>query len=106
VLAGFAVAAVAAAVFADWPAEVAGQRAFVPHGLLGFGFGPHLLSQVFHLHGFQLVSWNVYVLPGLALFALLLAWAAIARRRTPHGQVPGHAGSVSKPGQPRPPALR
>jgi len=77
----FAVAAVAAAVFADWPAELGGSRAFVPHGLLGFHFGPHLLGEVFRLHGFQLISWNVYVLPGLAMFALLLAWAAIARRR-------------------------
>ena len=64
-LAWFAVAAAAAAVFMDWPAEVAGPRAFVPHGLLGFGFGPHILAEVFHLHGLQQITWNVYVLPGL-----------------------------------------
>jgi alpha-1,2-mannosyltransferase len=89
----FAVAAVAAAVFADWPAEVAGPRAFVPHGLLGFHFGPHLLGQIFRLHGFQQVSWNVYVLPGLAMLALMVAWAAIARRRRhlPPPAVPGAA---------------
>lgn len=44
-------------------------------------FGPHFLGEVFRLHGFQLVSWNVYVLPGLAMLALMVAWAAMARRR-------------------------
>jgi alpha-1,2-mannosyltransferase len=77
----FAVAAVAAAVFADWPAEVAGPRAFVPHGLLGFHFGPHILGEVFRLHGLQQITWNVYVLPGLGMLALMVAWAAIAWRR-------------------------
>jgi len=80
-LAWWAVAAAAAAVFAAWPAQVSGPRAFVPHGLLGFNFGPHPLSEIFRLHGFQLISWNVYVLPGLGMFALMLAWAVIARRR-------------------------
>lgn len=79
----FTAAAVVAALFADWPAEVAGPRAFVPHGLLGFHFGRHVLGEVFRLHGFQLVTWNAYVLPGLAMFAVMLAWAAIARRRGP-----------------------
>ena len=77
----FVVAALAAAVFADWPAEVAGPRAFVPHGLLGFGFGPHILGEVFRLHGLQQITWNVYVLPGLGMLALMVAWAAIAWRR-------------------------
>lgn len=45
-----------------------------------FNTGPHPLAEVFHLHGIQLVSWNVYVLAGLGMFALMLARAAIARR--------------------------
>jgi hypothetical protein len=46
----------------------------------GINIGPHPLAEVFHLHGFQLVSWNVYVLAGLGTFAFMLAWAAIAWR--------------------------
>lgn len=79
----WALAAAGAAVFADWPAEVGGLRAFVPHGLLGFHFGPHILNQVYHLNGWQQVSWNVYVLPGLGMLTLLVAWAVMARRRGP-----------------------
>lgn len=67
-------------MFAAWPIHIAGQRAFVPHGLVTFNTGPHPLAEVFHLHGIQLVSWNVYVLAGLGMFALMLARAAIARR--------------------------
>jgi alpha-1,2-mannosyltransferase len=77
----WAAAAAGAAVFAAWPAQWSGPRAFVPHGLLGFNFGPHPLGEIFHLHGFQLISWNVYVLPGLAMLALMVAWAAITWRR-------------------------
>ncbi len=72
-------------MFAAWPIHIAGQRAFVPHGLVVFSTGPHPLAEVFHLHGFQLVSWNVFVLAGLGMFAFMLAWAAIAWRR---GSVP------------------
>ena len=68
-------------MFADWPIHIAGQHAFVPHGLVEFNTGPHPLAEVFHLHGFQLVSWNIVVLVGLGMFALMLAWAAIAWRR-------------------------
>ena len=112
-LAWFAVAAVAAAVFLDWPAEVAGSRAFVPHGLLGFHFGPHILAEVFHLHGLQQITWNVYVLPGLVMLALMVAWAAIAWRRgrrirppvplpaapvpTAVGSWPGTGGPAARP---------
>ncbi len=77
----WAAAAAVAAVFADWPAQIAGQLAFVPHGLLGFHFGPHPRDEIYHLHGFQLVSWNAYVLAGLGMFALMLAWAVMAQRR-------------------------
>jgi hypothetical protein len=76
-----AVAAALAAVFADWPAQVTGPRAFLPYGLMGFDAGPHSLGEIFRLHGIQLVSWNLFVLAGLAMFAFLLAWAAIAWRR-------------------------
>jgi alpha-1,2-mannosyltransferase len=77
----WAAAAALAAVFADWPAQLTGPAAFVPHGLLGFRFGPWPLTEIYHLHGFQLISWNAYVLGGLAMFAFLLASAAVTWRR-------------------------
>jgi alpha-1,2-mannosyltransferase len=80
-LACWAAATVLAAVFADWPAQLTGPAAFVPHGLLGFRFGPWPLTEIYHLHGFQLISWNAYVLGGLAMFAFLLASAAVTWRR-------------------------
>ena len=97
----WAAAAAGAAVFAAWPAQLSGPRAFVPHGLLGFNFGPHPLGAIFHLHGLQQVTWNVYVLPGLAMLALMLAWATIARRPSrvqpretlPAGVAPSTAGT-------------
>jgi alpha-1,2-mannosyltransferase len=91
-LACWAAAAALAAVFADWPDRIAGPAAFIPHGLLGFGFGPHPLTEIYHLHGFQLISWNVYALAGLAMFALLVAWAA-ATRKPPAGR----AGAARPP---------
>jgi alpha-1,2-mannosyltransferase len=80
-LACWAAAIALAAVFADWPDHIAGPGAFIPHGLLGFGFGPHPLTEIYHLHGFQLISWNAYVLAGLAVLALLVARAAATRKR-------------------------
>jgi alpha-1,2-mannosyltransferase len=68
------------AVFADWPARWTGRLAFVPHGLVGFNTGRHPMSEIFHLHGTQLLSWNLYVLAGIAIFAGLLASAVVAWR--------------------------
>ncbi len=69
------------AVFLDWPDHLTGRLAFVPHGLLGFYVGRHPMSEIFHLQGAQLISWNLFVLGGLAVFAGLLVCAALARRR-------------------------
>ena len=69
-----------AAVFADWPTYWTGRMAFVPHGLVGFHVGRHPMSEIFHLQGTQLISWNLFVLGGLVLFAGLLVAAALAWR--------------------------
>jgi alpha-1,2-mannosyltransferase len=69
-----------AAVFADWPTYWTGRLAFVPRGLVGFHVGRHPMSEIFHLQGTQLISWNLYVLGGLVLFAGLLVAAARAWR--------------------------
>jgi alpha-1,2-mannosyltransferase len=75
------------AVFADWPANWTGRLAFVPHGLVGFNTGRHPMSEIFHLHGTQLIGWNLYVLGGLAIFLGLVA-AAVAAWRSPAGHPP------------------
>jgi len=75
-----ALAAALAAVFGDWPYHWTGRLAFLPHGLVGFYVGRHPMSEIFHLQGVQLVSWNLFVLAGLAMFGGLLVAAARAWR--------------------------
>jgi alpha-1,2-mannosyltransferase len=79
-LACWLLAAALAAVFVAWPVQVTGPRAFLPYGLVGFGSGSHSLTEIFRLHGLQLISWNLFVLAGLVMFAVLMAWAARAWR--------------------------
>jgi hypothetical protein len=74
-----ALAAGVAALFGAWPDHWAGPGALVPQGLLGFFIGPHPVHQKYHLYGLQVISWNLYVLVGLALFALAVAAAVRAR---------------------------
>jgi hypothetical protein len=76
----FAALGFAAGSLLPWPVRVTGPRAFLPYGLVGFGSGPHSLTEIFRLHGLQLVSWNLFVLAGLVMFAVLMAWAARAWR--------------------------
>jgi alpha-1,2-mannosyltransferase len=71
-----ALAVSVAAVYGAWPDHWTGQAALVPHGLLGFFIGPHPEHEKYHLHGLQVISWNLYILGGLALFALAIAGAA------------------------------
>jgi len=69
----WALAGGVASVFSAWPAHWTGPRAFVPHGLLGFFVGPHPAYEKYHLHGLQLISWNLFVLAGLAMLAVAVA---------------------------------
>jgi len=85
--AGWALAAVVAGAFGDWPEHWAGPLAFDPQGLLGFFIGPHAELEKYHLHGLQEIAWNLYVLAGLALLAAAAAAAAAAARgQTARGQ--------------------
>jgi alpha-1,2-mannosyltransferase len=72
--------AAVAGIFADWPAHWTGRLAFVPRGLVRFAVRHHPRSEIFHLQGMQLISWNLFVLGGLVLFAGLLIAAALAWR--------------------------
>jgi len=83
------------ALFFDWPGSWTGRGALLPHGLVGFYTGRHPKTEIFHLHGIQLIGWNLYVLAGLVIFAGLLAAAVVAWRG---GTWRGAAG----PGKTRP----
>jgi len=74
-----ALAAGVAALFGAWPDHWAGPGALVPQGLLGLFTGPHPVHEKYHLYGLQVISWNLYLLVGLALFALAVAAAARTR---------------------------
>jgi alpha-1,2-mannosyltransferase len=69
-------AAALVAVYCDWPARLTGPSALLPQGLLGFFGGSHSDHEKYHLHGLQVVSWNLYVLGGLGLLALAVTAAA------------------------------
>jgi alpha-1,2-mannosyltransferase len=74
-----ALAAGVAALFGAWPDHWAGPGALVPQGLLGFFIGPHPAHEKYHLYGLLVIGWNLYVLVGLALFALAVGAAARTR---------------------------
>jgi alpha-1,2-mannosyltransferase len=77
-----------AGIFVDWPSHWTGPLAFVPLGLVRFAVRHHPKSEIFHLQGMQLISWNLFVLGGLVLFAgLLIAAALIWRRRRAGGHL-------------------
>jgi alpha-1,2-mannosyltransferase len=80
-------------IFGAWPGRLLGE----PHDLGGFSKGliwapPNTNPEVYlrlgdlpryveyHWHGLQILAGNLYVLTGIALFALLVAWAVGASR--------------------------
>jgi len=79
----WALAGGVALVFIAWPEHWTGPRALIPHGLLGFFAGPHPPNEKYHLHGPQLVGWNLFLLAGLTLFAVAVTVALLQARRGP-----------------------
>jgi glycosyl transferase family 87 len=73
---GWLLAAGLVAVYGDWPVHWTGPSALLPQGLLGFLSGPRTDHEKYHLHGVQVISWNLYVLGGLGLLAVAVAAAA------------------------------
>jgi alpha-1,2-mannosyltransferase len=74
-----AAAAGVAIVFGDWPSHWSGPLAFVPRGLLRLFPGPFGPDQKYHLHGLQVIGWNLYVIAGLVMLAAAVAAAARCR---------------------------
>jgi Glycosyltransferase family 87 len=69
-------------VYGDWPDRLTGANALGPQGLLGFFDGSYSDHEKYHLHGLQVLSWNLYVLGGLGLLAFAVT-AAVRTRTTP-----------------------
>jgi alpha-1,2-mannosyltransferase len=69
-----------AGIFVGWPAHWTGRLAFVPRGLVRFAVRHRPRSEIFHLQGMQLISWNLFVLGGLVVFTGMLIAAARAWR--------------------------
>ena len=72
------------AIFGSWPSEWSGPLAFVPErGLLGWFVKPPISYLVTALHGWQLLTYNLFVLSGIVIFLVMLAVAVPVRRRKP-----------------------
>jgi alpha-1,2-mannosyltransferase len=95
----WALAGILAVIFGAWPGQWTGAKALVPTKGLLLAFSPRggsmygLLSQglVFRLDRTQMITWNLFVLAGLILFALMLAAAWRVHRDS------GRAGIVDGP---------
>ncbi len=74
----------AAAVFGSWPWNYSGPLAVVPQrGLLGWFVKPPISYLVTALHGWQLLTYNLFVIAGLVVFVVMLVAALPDRRRKP-----------------------
>jgi alpha-1,2-mannosyltransferase len=72
---------VVAAVTAAWPWQFSGPRAYIPErGLLGWFVQPPEVTQIVVVHGWQLLTWNLWIAVGIVIYLGLLAAAVRAWR--------------------------
>ncbi|MGN6678308.1 MAG: glycosyltransferase 87 family protein [Streptosporangiaceae bacterium] len=77
-----------AAIMGAWPWKYSGSRAYVPRrGLLGWFVKPPETTQIMVVHGWQLLTWNLWVAIGIAMYLALIAVAIVAWRRRPRRQL-------------------
>ena len=75
-------------IMGAWPWRYSGPRAFVPRrGLLGWFVKPPEVTQVTVVHGWQLLTWNLWVVIGLVIYLAFVAEAIIVWRKRPRRQV-------------------
>ncbi|HVB43478.1 MAG TPA: glycosyltransferase 87 family protein [Streptosporangiaceae bacterium] len=89
-------ALVTAVVFGSWTAKYSGPDAFVPsRGLIGWFVQPRG-TEATNLHGWQLLSWNLFVVGGLVSYAVLVAgaWRAWRSQRGRPTAAPGLSSPV------------
>ncbi len=88
--------AATASVLGAWPWDWSGPDAYVPRrGLLGWFVRPPEVTQVTALHGWKLLSWNLYVAVGCVIYLTLLGWTWPAWRNRP--RPPVSAGQPASP---------
>jgi alpha-1,2-mannosyltransferase len=97
----FAAGFVVAGVFADWPLAYSGSLAFVPHsGMLGWFVLPPQSIASTRLQGWQLLTWNLFVVVGSVIYLVMLGAAAQAwlrQRSTPRSPAPAPPTPVDAP---------
>jgi len=81
--AGYVLAIIAiAGVMGSWPWRYSGPRAFVPRrGLLGWFVRPPKVTQIMVVHGWQLLTWNLWVAVGSLMYVALIVTAVLSWRR-------------------------
>ncbi len=76
-------AVVVTALFGSWPWNYSGPEAYVPQrGLVGWFVRPPLSYNVLQLQGWQLLTWNLFVVAGLLIYVIMLVVAGISWRRS------------------------
>jgi alpha-1,2-mannosyltransferase len=76
-------AVVVTAIFGSWPWNYSGPDAYVPQrGLVGWFVRPPLSYNVLQLQGWQLLTWNLFVVAGLVIFVIMLVVAWVSWRRS------------------------
>jgi alpha-1,2-mannosyltransferase len=72
-----------AALFGSWPLRYSGPQAYVPQrGLIGWFVQPPQSYAVTTLHGWELLTWNLFVLVGLVIYLVMVGSAVLAWRRS------------------------
>jgi hypothetical protein len=78
-----AIAAIAG-IMGAWPWKYSGPRAFVPRrGLLGWFVKPPEVTQIAVVHGWQLLTWNLWVVIGIVIYLALVAAAVVTWIKRP-----------------------
>jgi alpha-1,2-mannosyltransferase len=92
---------IVAGVFASWPLAYSGSLAFLPHsGMLGWFAQPPQSYAVTALHGWQLLTWNLFVVAGSVIFVVMAGIAALAwwrSRARPRPPAPAPQNPVDAP---------
>ncbi len=77
-----------AGIMGSWPWRYSGPRAFVPRrGLLGWFVKPPEVTQIMVVHGWQLLTWNLWVVIGIVMYLALIAVAIVTWLKRPRRQV-------------------
>jgi hypothetical protein len=87
-----------AGVMGSWPWRWSGPNAFVPRrGLLGWFVKPPEVTQLMVLHGWKLLTWNLWVVVGIVIYLALLVAAVVAWPKRPQRAVKVKVKAASGP---------